>query len=235
MIDRDYLRDQAANYGITLEPDVLQKLDVYAELLVDWNQRMNLTAITEPQEIVIKHFLDSLLLTAVTEIPQNGSLVDVGTGAGFPGVPVKILRPDLELTLLDSLNKRLIFLEALCDQLGISAQRVHARAEEAGRGALRERFDLATARAVAPLSQLCEYCLPLVRVGGRFVALKGPDVEQEARQSEKAIALLGGKLLEIRRLELPDGSSRSFVMIEKISQTPPKYPRQSAKIAKQPL
>lgn len=235
MIDRDYLRDQAANYGITLEPDVLQKLDVYAELLVDWNQRMNLTAITEPQEIVIKHFLDSLLLTAVTEIPQNGSLVDVGTGAGFPGVPVKILRPDLELTLLDSLNKRLIFLEVLCDQLGISAQRVHARAEEAGRGALRERFDLATARAVAPLSQLCEYCLPLVRVGGRFVALKGPDVEQEARQSEKAIALLGGKLLEIRRLELPDGSSRSFVMIEKISQTPPKYPRQSAKIAKQPM
>lgn len=235
MIDRDYLRDQAANYGITLEPDVLQKLDVYAELLVDWNQRMNLTAITEPQEIVIKHFLDSLLLTAVTEIPQNGSLVDVGTGAGFPGVPVKILRPDLELTLLDSLNKRLIFLEALCDQLGISAQRVHARAEEAGRGALRERFDLATARAVAPLSQLCEYCLPLVRVGGRFVALKGPDVEQEARQSEKAIALLGGKLLEIRRLELSDGSSRSFVMIEKISQTPSKYPRQSAKIAKQPL
>ena len=235
MIDRDYLKEKAADYGITLAPEMLEQLDAYAELLVDWNQRMNLTAITEPQEIVIKHFLDSLLLAAVTEIPQGGSLVDVGTGAGFPGVPMKILRPDLELTLLDSLNKRLIFLEALCNELGITAQRVHARAEEAGRGQLRERFDLATARAVAPLSQLCEYCLPLVKLGGRFVALKGPEVEQEARQSEKAIALLGGRLLEIRRLELPDGSSRSFVIIEKISQTPSKYPRPSAKIAKQPL
>ncbi len=235
MIDRSYLQEQAAAFGIALTGDMLEKLDTYAQLLVDWNQRVNLTAITQPREITVKHFLDSLLLAAVVPLPEGCSLVDVGTGAGFPGLPVKILRPDVKLTLLDSLNKRLVFLEALCGELGVEARRVHARAEEAGRGALREGFDLATARAVASLSQLCEYCLPLVRAGGRFVALKGPEVEQEAGQAEKAIALLGGRLAEIRHLNLPDGSARSFVIIEKISQTPAKYPRQSAKITKSPL
>ncbi len=235
MIDQNLLKEQAAAFGLALSDQMLRQLDTYARLLADWNQRVNLTAITQPQEVAVKHFLDSLLLAAVTPLPQGGSLVDVGTGAGFPGVPVKIFRPDIRLTLLDSLNKRLVFLETLCTQLGLDARRVHTRAEEAGRGALRESFDVATARAVAPLAQLCEYCLPLVRVGGRFVALKGPEIQQEVQQAERAITLLGGKLLDVRHLELPDGSGRSFVVIEKISQTLAKYPRQSAKITKAPL
>ncbi len=196
---------------------------------------MNLTAITQPRDIVIKHFLDSILALKAIDLPQGASLVDVGSGAGFPSVPMLILRPDLQLTLLDSLNKRLIFLEALLQELGLTAARLHARAEEAGRGAQRARFDCATARAVAQLNKLCEYCLPLVKEGGTFLALKGADGRAEAEAAAKAIRLLGGSLQSIQDYALPDGDKRALVVIQKTSQTPPKYPRPSAQISKAPL
>ena len=222
--------------GFDLSPGMLRDFAQYAQLLDEWNQKMNLTAITEPHEVAAKHFLDSLLLLKAVEIPQNASLIDVGTGAGFPGVPVKIARPDLAVTLLDSLNKRIGFLTALSAALGQHNTMIHGRAEELGQHpSHREQYFLATARAVAPLWVLCEYCLPFVRVGGVFAALKGGAVEREADQAASALVCLGGGLEEIRGFTLPDGSARSIVVIRKRSQTPPKYPRSFAKITKTPL
>ncbi len=236
MIDTAKLNSYAEGIGLTLGQAQLEAFDLYAQMLVEWNQKINLTAITQPEEIVVKHFLDSLMLLSVVSPMQGARLVDVGTGAGFPSVPVKIARPDLELTLLDSLNKRILFLKELSDALGQQNHCVHIRAEEAGRApAYREQHDLATARAVAHLRELSEYCLPLVRVGGRFAALKGGQVEREIEESQKAIRELGGKIAEIRQFSLPDGSARTIVVIEKISQTLTKYPRTHAKIAKYPL
>ena len=236
MMNENYLKEICAGQGISLQPDQLEQLDRYSELLVEWNQKMNLTAITDPKEMAEKHFLDSLLLTKAVEISQGGSLIDVGTGAGFPSLPVKILRPDISLTMLDSLQKRLTFLEAVCGELKVRANLLHARAEEAGRKPeYREQYDLATARAVAKLPVLCEYCLPFVKVGGVFAALKGSDAENEAKEAQQAIRLLGGTLREIKSFTLPDGSRRGIIVIEKTAPTPAKYPRQGGKIAKSPL
>lgn len=242
MIDRDLLARCAAPYEVAITDTLYQRLDTYARLLVEWNEKMNLTAITDPVGVAVKHFADSL--TAAPLLPEGKfSLVDVGTGAGFPGVPLALLRDDCELTLLDSLNKRLTFLEAVCREVGLHATLVHARAEEGGRKPeLRERFDVATARAVAALPTLCEYCLPFVKVGGRFLALKGPDGDREQEAAARAVATLGGKFVGAKTLTLPaqpeDGvetMTRRLVEIAKIAPTPPKYPRPSAKIAKQPL
>lgn len=235
MIDQDFFAACAAEYGFTLTPAQLEQFDRYAALLVEWNEKMNLTAITQPREIVIKHFLDSILALKAVEQAPGARLVDVGSGAGFPSVPMLILRPDLRLTLLDSLNKRLVFLEALLGELGLEATRLHARAEEAGRGAQRGQFDCATARAVAQLNKLSEYCLPLVKEGGVFLALKGADGRAEAAAATKAIHTLGGTLGEMQDYALPDGDKRTLVVIKKTSQTPPKYPRPSAQISKAPL
>lgn len=237
MIDKRMLAEYAAALGLPLGEGELERFDRYAELLVEWNERMNLTAITEPGEIVVKHFVDSLTLLRAFTPPVGAALVDVGTGAGFPSVPVKIVRPDLRVTLLDSLNKRLVFLRELSAALGQEENVcVHARAEEAGRQpGHREQYALATARAVAHLRELSEYCLPLVRVGGMFAALKGGDVDVELEESRRAVELLGGKIDRIERLELPDGSRRTIVCVKKISQTSTKYPRPHAKMAKNPL
>ena len=243
MIHRELLCELAAEYGVTLDTVMLDKFTRYAELLVDWNQRMNLTAITDDMGVTVKHFADSI--TAVPHLPaEKGiSVIDVGTGAGFPGIPFAIVRPDIHLTLLDSLNKRLIFLEDVCKELDIPVTLIHARAEEGGRRAeLREQFDVATARAVAALPVLLEYCLPFVKKGGRFVALKGPDSEEEHRHAERALQRLGGKTKQVERLWLPktaregiEQQERRIFIFQKTAPTPPAYPRQSAKIAKAPL
>ena len=220
-------------HGLTITETQYISFQQYAEFLVEYNEKVNLTAITDPQEIMIKHFLDSCLLLKYTEIPEGSSLIDVGTGAGFPSVPLKIMRPDLRITLLDSLAKRITFLELLCGKTGADAEFIHGRAEDLGKDpAYREKFDFATARAVANMSLLSEYCLPFVKVEGKFLALKGPSEDISA--SEAAIKLLGGKVTDIISYDLND-DSRNIVCVSKISQTPPKYPRNSAQIKKKPL
>lgn len=222
--------------GIALSEKQLAQFQRYMELLVEWNEKMNLTAITDPEGVTVKHFFDSLLLLKTVEVPQDASLIDVGTGAGFPGIPVAIARPDIKLTLLDSLNKRLVFLAEVCRELGIQAEIRHARAEEGGRQKeLREQFDFATARAVAGMNVLCEYCVPFVKLGGAFVALKGPDGEEEIKQAARAIGVLGGKAEKLAQFQLPDGSQRCIAVVRKVRNTPETYPRHGSKISKKPL
>lgn len=223
MIDKQLLLDSCHDFEINLPESAPDKLDTYAQLLVEWNEKMNLTAITEPREIVLKHFVDSLLLLKAVELPEGASLIDVGTGAGFP-------------SMLDSLQKRLTFLKEVNDQLGLDCTFIHSRAEDGGKQkTLREKFDFATARAVANLRDLAEYCLPYVKVGGYFVSLKGPDIEEEIKESKNAIATMGGKVEKVLQFTLPDESGRSIVLIKKISQTPPQFPRTAAKMAKKPI
>ncbi len=241
MIDTAFLLETACAVGILLTAEQAARLDTYATLLVEWNERMNLTAITDPRGIAVRHFVDSL--TLLPHLPAGPcSLIDIGTGAGFPGVPLAVVRPDIELTLLDSLNKRLVFLKDLCAALDIPVTLVHARAEQGGRlPTLRERFDVATARAVAALPTLCEYCLPYVKVGGRFLAMKGPDVEAELGAAKPALRTLGGELREMLAITLPPESpdvppaGRRLLRIDKTRPTPAAFPRPSAKIAKQPI
>lgn len=220
----------------TLTEETANRLERYAELLVEWNGKMNLTAITDPDEIIIKHFYDCLLFLKHNEIPQNAKVIDVGTGAGFPGLVLKIARPDIKITLLDSLNKRLTFLNEVASDLGLEVETLHSRAEDAGKmPQYREKYDIATARAVARLNVLSEYCLPFVKKGGSFVAMKGPTATEELDGALSAIKKLGGeKAIQINET-LPDQSNRVFVKIKKISQTPPQFPRISAKISKKPL
>ena len=236
MIDKKYLQQILSDNGIETNDIIAEKFDCYAEVLLEWNEKMNLTAIKEPKEVAEKHFLDSLLALNAYGFPQGARLIDVGAGAGFPSVPIKLVRGDIDITLLDSLNKRITFLKELCKQLEISANPTHGRAEEYVRGKnIRESFDVATARAVANLSSLSEYCLPYVKVGGVLLALKGSEAENEAEQASEAIEILGGKIEEIKDYRLPDGSKRGIIIIKKISQTPTKYPRQFTKITKSPL
>lgn len=238
MIDRAFLMDKLKEAGFDLpQPEQLaERFDRYAELLVNWNQKINLTAITAPDDIVIKHFVDSLLLLKAYDVPQSAKMIDVGTGAGFPSVPVAMVRGDIRLTLMDSLNKRINFLTELSAELGVSAACVHARAEEFGNKAeFREQYDVACARAVAHLRELSEYCLPFVKVGGGFVALKSVGLEQELEEAKAAIDILGGKVEDICRFTLPDGAERAIAVIRKIRPTPKKFPRPYGKIKKNPL
>lgn len=222
--------------GIKVDETALARLDRYAELLVEWNEKINLTAITEPEEIVIKHFLDCALLLHYVDIPEKANVIDVGTGAGFPGMVLKILRPDINLTLLDGLGKRLTFLQTVLKELSLTASTVHLRAEEAGRKTeYREKYDLVTARAVARLNTLYEYCLPLCKKGGVFCSMKGPSAKEEINEAKRVSALLGGGEASLFEETLTGEEERAFVVLKKISQTPPKYPRISAKISKQPL
>ncbi len=225
-----------AEFGVDLTDEQLSGLNTYGEALLEWNEKMNLTAITDPEEVVIKHFYDCILVFKNIQIPQNAKVIDVGTGAGFPGMVLKIIRPDIQLTLLDGLNKRLIFLNDVLSRLKLTADTVHMRAEEGGKNkTLREKFDFAFARAVARQNILAEYCLPFCKVGGTFVAMKGPAAEEEIKESLNAIKLLGGEKSELICEKLPSGIERSFIITKKISQTPPKYPRIMPKITKQPL
>ena len=221
---------------VTLDEKALERLNIYGNLLVEWNEKMNLTAITEPKAVVIKHFLDCLTFFSAVNPKENAKIIDVGTGAGFPGMVLKIARPDLKITLLDSLNKRLIFLKEVSEKTGLDLDIIHARAEEGGRKAeLREKFDYSCARAVAPLNVLLEYCTPFVKVGGSFVAMKGPAAEEEIKNAKNAEKQLSVKLENKTHLNLEGNDERFIIEYKKISQTSPKFPRISAKISKAPL
>lgn len=231
------LTDCCKKMGVPLTEGQAGQFMAYLALLLEWNEKMNLTAITEEREIVIKHFADSLSLAPAV---KEGALsvIDVGTGAGFPGLPLKIARPEIRLTLLDSLQKRIGFLEEVTARLGLEdVSCVHSRAEDGGQNpAYREQFDLCVSRAVAALPVLLEYCLPFVRVGGYFVALKGPDAENELAESGVALETLGGRLTELRDVEIPGADlSHTLVFIEKTAPTPKQYPRKAGKIGKKPL
>ena len=234
---KEYLISAIDNYKISLSDEQIDQLQGYYEMLIEWNQKMNLTAITDPKEVAIKHFADSLSIFNYIDLPQNARIIDVGTGAGFPGVVMKIARPDLELTLLDSLKKRLVFLESVLNKLGLSSELIHDRAENAAQNIdLREGFDLAVSRAVARMNVLSEYCLPFVRLSGHFAAMKGPDAQTEIQAAKNAIQILGGKIFKINEFELyENGGGRTIVLVEKVRPTPEKYPRNSGKIKSNPL
>ncbi len=226
-----------AGFGVEITEDIKNKLNLYGNLLVEWNEKINLTAITDPEGVLFKHFYDCILFLKNVSLPQAASVVDVGTGAGFPGMVLKIVRPDLKVTLLDSLNKRLVFLQEVISALGLSGiETVHSRAEDAGKSPLyRESFDIATARAVAAMSILLEYCLPLVKKGGEFVAMKGPSAVEELSLCGNCLKLLGGEKPRIFTETLTGDEERVFLICKKISQTPSKYPRKPRDISKQPL
>ena len=229
---KDLLQNFIKDYKITLTENQYEQFQKYFELLVEWNEKMNLTAITDESGVALKHCADSLSLLNFVDIPQNSSLADVGTGAGFPGVVLKIARPDIKLTLIDSLNKRLVFLNEVCTQLGIDAELIHSRAEDGARDEkLREGFDFVASRAVARMNVLSEYCLPYVKVGGAFCAMKGAMANDEFKEAMNAINTLGGKLEEKYFFELPEnGGERAIAVVRKVKNTPSKYPRQSGKI-----
>ncbi len=231
MIEKQRLLERASAYGLDIS-GILDLLDDYARLLVEYNEKVNLTAITDPEGIEIKHFLDSLLFAAQPEV--TGRLVDVGTGAGFPGIVAKIYKPDLQLTLMEPTGKRVEFLKCVCSELCLQADFVKERAEEAARKQWREVFDVATARGVSAMDKLSEYCLPLVKKNGIFIAMKA-QASEELSQATGAITKLGGKVMDCRNFTLPEGSSRSLIFVRKISQTPAVYPRNGGKIAKSPL
>ncbi|MBR2731313.1 MAG: 16S rRNA (guanine(527)-N(7))-methyltransferase RsmG [Clostridia bacterium] len=236
MIDKYQLQTEAAALGVELSDAQLEQFDRLAQALVTQNQVMNLTAITEPAEIVTKHFADSLTVAAALPLPTGAAVLDLGTGAGFPGLPLLILRPDLQMTLLDSTAKKLTYAAATAEALGLTVQTLHQRAEVAGRDpAYRADFDLVCSRAVAALPVLCEYALPLLRIGGCLAAMKSVRAEEELAQAAAAIRILGGKVRDIKTYTLADGSSRTILLIEKTSQTPTNYPRPGTQIAKKPL
>lgn len=234
---KDILLEQAKLSDIELTELQVEKLNRYYELLIEWNEKMNLTALTEARDVALKHFCDSILLLKFVEIPNNSSLIDVGTGAGFPSVPIKIVRPDIKLCLLDSLNKRLTFLAEVVKELELTDVKiVHSRAEDGSRKPeLREKFDFATSRAVAQLNVLAEYCLPYVKVDGAFLAMKGKYSEEEISNAKNAIKLLGGKTFKVDTYNLVDSSERTVINIKKITKTDKAYPRTSAKIKSKPL
>lgn len=225
-----------AKENVTLNDTQTSQFEKYYQLLIEWNEKMNLTAITEPTEVAIKHFYDSITFLFYTDIKECGKVIDVGTGAGFPGIPLKIMRPDIQLTLLDSLNKRLIFLQEVCDNIGIDAEIIHKRAEEGGRDKnLREKFDIATSRAVANMNTLSEYLMPFVKVKGKMVAMKGKNGAEELVNAKGAIKTLNGEIVKCNEFLLPNGDERTIIVVNKKSHTPMQYPRQGGKIKNNPL
>ena len=235
-ISKDLLKTEAAKFGVELDEIALDRFDKYAKLLVEWNEKINLTAITDPEGIVMKHFVDSLSVFSAIEIPEGAKSIDVGTGAGFPGLAMLIARPDLKITLLDSTNKKLTVIRDILEKLELTCEVLHMRAEEAGQSKdYREKYDFATARAVSNLRDLSEYCLPFVKKGGKFIAMKGPGAEEELTEAKRAIGILGGKNEKLILEKLPEDNTRNFIVVEKLLSTPEKYPRASAKISKNPL
>ena len=233
---KEKLKARAEKEGISLTPKQLGQFELFYKMLIETNKSMNLTAITDEDEVIEKHFIDSLSCRRVVDMSQIRTCIDVGTGAGFPGIPLKIAFPEIEITLVDSLNKRIHFIEEVIEELGLtSIYAVHARAEELARNSeYREKFDLCVSRAVANLSTLEEYCLPFVHIGGKFISYKSGEIEEEVKESKKACFLLGGKLKEVYKFDLEE-SKRSFVVVEKVKTTPKTYPRKAGTPSKMPL
>lgn len=226
------------DFGINLSNRQLKNILIYYEMLTEWNNVMNLTAITEYDEVMKKHFTDSISLVKVCNLTKKISIIDVGTGAGFPGLALKIVFPELEVTLLDSLNKRIQFLDAVINKLDLhGVETIHGRAEDFARpGKLREKYDLCVSRAVANLSTLSEYCIPFLRIGGLFIAYKTEKVLEEAEAAGKAISILGGKMKEQIEFQLPNSDIyRNLVIIEKIKETPKEFPRKAGLPSKEPI
>lgn len=235
-ISKELLCSGCEAVGLTLDDTAIDRFDAYARQLVLYNEKVNLTAITAPDEIVNKHFADSLYLAKYVSLKDGMKLCDVGTGAGFPGMALLIATPLLRVTLMDAVNKKLDFLRSLTAELGLEAEIVHTRAEDAGHNAAyREAFDVVTARAVAQLNLLSEYCVPLVKVGGVFAPLKAPLSEEEWQRGAGAAANLGAAAERKERYVLPDGSEREIIVFRKKTETNKKYPRNPAQIGKKPL
>lgn len=228
----EFILNEFNKCDIKLSTEQAERFNKLYEFLVDYNKNVNLTAITDFKEVVVKHFIDSVLPFNMIDVEENSSFIDVGTGAGFPSIPLMIVRHDLKCTMLEALNKRCVFLEKACELVGVKATVVHGRAEDYAKDR-RECFDFATARAVANMSVLSEYCMPYVKVGGKFVALKS--VNEEIEQADDAIIILGGKITNISDYKITNGDSRRLVVIDKLSHTPTKYPRNPSMIKKKPL
>lgn len=222
--------------GIELSDEQLEQFLTYYEMLIEKNKVMNLTTITDFDEVLEKHFEDSLSLIQAVDLEKSQAVIDLGTGAGFPGIPLKIAFPNLQITLADSLNKRILFLDDVIRELGlVGIDTVHGRAEDLAKNSdYREKFDLCVSRAVANLSTLSEYCLPFVKIGGKFISYKAGECDEEVAASKSSIFLLGGKISDIKKFELGE-SGRAFVIIDKVSGTPKKYPRKAGTPSKDPL
>lgn len=232
----DLIKNGAEQLNIELDENQINQLMLYAKLLVEWNEKMNLTAITDEEGIATKHFLDSL--TALTTGYVSGKVIDVGTGAGFPGLVLKIAKPEIELTLLDSLNKRITFLKSVSEEMGLDGiEFVHSRAEDGGQNAMyRGKFDTVVSRAVANMATLSEWCIPFLKVGGRLLALKGPSAGEELKNAKRAISILGGEIEDVREVKIPfTDLEHKIIIIKKVRQTPMKYPRKPAIAAKNPI
>jgi 16S rRNA (guanine527-N7)-methyltransferase len=234
----DLMSKSAEDVGLELSKEQYEQFIIYMKLLQEWNEKINLTAIVEDEEIIKKHFIDSMKAFKRDEFIKANTLIDVGTGAGFPGLPIAIMNSQLNVTLLDSLNKRINFLNTVISELGLTnITTIHSRAEDGARNKdLREKFDIATSRAVANMSVLSEFCLPYVKVGGNFIALKGPAVDQEIKESMNAIKLLGGEFVDICEVSIEGTELRhNLVVVKKIKECSKTYPRKAGLITKNPL
>lgn len=236
MLNKELFYETIKPFEIEISENAFARLDKFAELLIETNKSFNLTAIKEPDDVTVKHFADCLAIFKYVNIPENAKIIDVGTGAGFPGLVLKLSRPDINMTFLDSTKKKLGFIENVLNECGVKGETLHMRAEEAAQlSKYREQFDFATARAVAALPVLSEYCLPFVKQGGSFVSMKSAESNEEMESAKKAISILGGKINEDIVFDLVENMPRRIITIKKNSQTPTKYPRPSAQIAKKPL
>ncbi len=233
----EILKKHASDYDIDINQELAGKLEIYGRLLKEWNEKINLTAIKDDEGIAIKHFLDCLLVSKVADFKDGMNVIDVGTGAGFPGLVIAAAYPNVNVTLLDSTGKKLKAVENMAEEMGVkNVKIIHSRAEDAGKNPeFREKYDFATARAVAELRVLLEYTLPFVKKGGLFLSLKAAIAKEEIEGATKALQTLGGKVDDVNEFTLPGGDKRVIINIKKISQTSPKYPRPSAQIAKKPL